>query len=158
MTPSSLEKCRAPLRLFCQDWNSARNVKLAHVTAIFAPASGPIYVKILQTIHNLMLNIVYFMLSPSKVQGEAINSQKTPFWALCARLRALRARDHAAELVVPAFRTDGPSVRVSSLWDNSFYHFLGAPFLNGGDPPVLFPLRTCLKKGTSSFRSEVNKN
>ena len=91
------------------------------------------------------------------MQGEARNCKNGHFCALRARLCALRASDCDAGLTVPANLPDGPSVRILSLYDNSFNHLSGAPFPNGGDPPVLFPLRTRLKKGTSSLRSEVNK-
>ena len=104
--------------------------------------------KIWPIVLYLLLHIVTFMLQPLKMQGEARNCGNGHLCALRARLRALRAHDHAAELVVPASWTDRPSVRVSSLWDNLFYHFCLAPFLNGGDPTVLFPLRTRLKKET----------
>ena len=97
------------------------------------------------------------MLKPLKIQEEARNCENRHFCALRAQLRALQARDQAAKLYVPAFLPDGPSVRISLLCDNSFNHLSVALFPNGGDPPVLFPLRTRLKKGTSSLRSEVNK-
>ena len=116
-----------------------------------------IRLKIWPTVHHLLLHIVTFMLQPSKMQGEARNYKNRHFGALRAQLCALRARDHAVGPTVPAFLPDGPSVRILSLCDNSFYHFFLALFPNGGDPPVLFPLRTRLKKGTSSLRSEVKK-
>ena len=97
------------------------------------------------------------MFQPLKMQGEARNCKNGHFCALRARLCALRASDRDAGLTVPANLPDGPSVRILSLYDNSFNHLSGAPFPNGGDPPVLFPLRTRLKKGTSSLRSEVKK-
>ena len=94
-----------------------------------------IRLKIWPTVHHLLLHIVTFMLQPSKMQGEARNYKNRHFGALRAQLCALRARDHAVGLTVPAFLPDGPSVRILSLCDNSFYHFFLALFPNGGDPP-----------------------
>ena len=94
---------------------------------------------------------------PPKCKGKSEINKTTEF-ARFARSCARCARAIVLPIIaVPASWADGPSVRVSSLCDNSFYHFRGATFPNGGDPPVLFPIRTPPKKGTSSLRSEVNQ-
>ena len=57
-----------------------------------------ISLKILPTVHHLLLHIVTFMLQPFKMQGEARNRKKTHFGALHARLCALRAQDQLENL------------------------------------------------------------
>ena len=73
-TPSSLKKRRVPLCLF-QGHSRFETVQGRHnylqFAAIFAPSHGPICMKISVNVQNLMLNIMYIMLYPSKMQGEA---------------------------------------------------------------------------------------
>ena len=57
-----------------------------------------ISLKILPTVHYLLLHMVTFMLQPSKMQGEARNCKNRRFGALRAQLCALRAQDQLENL------------------------------------------------------------
>ena len=84
-TPSSLKKCWVPLRLFQGhrhfSWNTPLQCKdLANIAYMcdfvrfactFAAENAPICLKISANIQNLILQIVYFMLNPTKLQREA---------------------------------------------------------------------------------------
>ena len=58
---------------------------------------GPICMKILPIDQNLMLNIMYFMVQPYNMHEEARNGKKRHFYAPCARIRALCARDQKSD-------------------------------------------------------------
>ena len=71
----------------------AENSLFLRFSCNFAPAHGPICMKISATILNLMLNIMYIMLHHIKMQGKPTNCGILHFCALRAQLRSLRARD-----------------------------------------------------------------
>ena len=75
-----------PLRLF-QGHSRFETVQGRHNYLQFAaillllpaPSHGPICMKISVNVQNLMLNIIYIMLYPSKMQGEAKKGVKGAF-------------------------------------------------------------------------------
>ena len=139
----------------------ARNRKKRHFGALCARLCALHVQDQLENLTNCPLLIAThsdFYASTLKNARGSQKLQKEGFWRASREIaRAARAGSknkprHPDGLFKPV-RMVPSDLKSSQIW----CHFIPENRTNGGDPPVLFPLRTRLKKGTSSLRSEVNK-